>query len=213
MVLLVDGLVTGLGCRVVELHLGQAVEVELLACDLESVAAVRAGSPVRLRWSRPFDAAYVTSTVVRATRLVDGATRVVLPWPETVERQQARAAVRAPLTAAVSLAAAGPRRLVDGGAGWVHGTAVDVSAGGLGVVMGAGFGRGHLILVRYDVPGRHADVHVDARAEVVRSAAVPARPHLVHLGLALRDVPAAMEGAVMQAVFQLLHSRVQPRDL
>jgi hypothetical protein len=191
-------------------HVGTAIEVAVHRVDVEAMGAVRSGAPVQVRWARPFDAAYITDTVVQATMLVDGEHRLVLRWPTRVERQQSRIHVRAPLTAAVALAGAGPRRIGGSGGGWVHGTVIDVSGGGLGLVTGQSFEIGHIVLVRYDVPGRDHDVSVEARARITRREAVPSRNGLIRYGIELLDTPARVEQGLVQAVFHLMRTRVEP---
>lgn len=208
MVLRAPTLGTGIGGRIAASRPGHSVEITVADPDAAALAALVTGARVEVRFARPHDAGYRFTAGIVATRLTDGQHRVLVGWPSSVQRHQARVNVRVPLTVVMALVRAGPRRLADGGTSWVHGTVVDLSAGGVGVVTGERFPVGQALLVRFDVPGRHADVHVDTRARVVRQVPVPARNELYHYGVELLDLPARVEQELVQAVFHQLASRV-----
>ncbi len=207
-ILTTEVLATGVAGRIVVARPGQGLEITVADPDAAALGALVTGTRVEARFARPQDASYRFTTRVVATRLTGGEHRLVVSWPSTVDRLQARGNVRVALTLAMSLVPAGPRRLGDGGSSWVHGTVVDLSAGGVGVVTGERLRVGQPVLIRLDVPGRHADVHVDTRGTVVRRLPVPSRNELYHYGIEMLDLPPRVEQDLVQAVFHHLAGRI-----
>lgn len=170
--------VGGYACSLVE------VDARTLWVDLpirrDGMLDLEPGQLVSARFDRPDDGAYLFDTAVAEVRDDDRAP-FGLSAPVTITRRTHRSAARLPLVLDATVATPG---------GDVAGKAVDVSAGGLGVVCDRELPEGAAVTVRFALPGPDGDVAVTSAA-VVRTVSMygrtPGGAALHHYGLAFVD--------------------------
>lgn len=188
-----------------EVHIGVSATASL---DRVAPVAVTRGVPLHGQFPRPGDASYVFTSEVLAVDDDAGPNLVRFAFPARIERVQSRRDVRLTTAFPVGVAVAGPRRLVavDDGPAWRHARAVDLSAGGLGVLALGSLDPGATVMTRWDLPSRSGDVRMEVRAKVVRTvdSAEPDALGRRRYGLEFVDLPSSEQQHIVEAVlFQL----------
>lgn len=182
-----------------EVNFGRAIHVRFEG-PAAAFAAIPPGTFVEASFSRSMDASYRFAAAVAGVR---GQT-LYLAWPESIEREQSRRHVRLPIELTMGYAMAGPQRLGTGLVGWRAGMTVDVSGCGLRVRTDDAIDPGAVLIAHLDLPSRERELHLQARAKVVRRfRAGDAQSY----GLEFCDLASRDEESIVTSVLWMLSHR------